>query len=580
MKQKLTSEDLGNLIPALNQLLDGCYLNQVYDGTEDNTRIIILKFRHKENDNVKFHYLLIESGIRIHTIESFESIRPSPSGLASKLRKEFRDKRIWPITQIGNDRSVDFKFSNNTHLIIELYDKGNFVITDENYKINYIIRSYENNGKKIEVNTIYPIDELSQNITNSNINEIKNAYIIPNNTFSCSELEGSNVKEFPDLNLALMNYYKTEIKKKEKKEKIKRNKRNNNKKGNIEAQIDKLSKSENKHNDLAEKFIENIDFYQDIIDNINQLLTLKNYKEITYIIKNKFNIDFQLDHLNLKIDGYDIDYRTSAFNNVSKIYSQKKIFTEKKQRAIKMFDETTFVQDEIIKEKLVVNRKYHKFEDYWWFIMDNFKILCGKSADDNEKILSNCENCDILVHGHFDKSPWAIIKNPEKKNVPIKIINYAGNFLVHRSWSWIENITNTSYYTTPNKVSKTAPSGEYMGKGSRMVHEKNILSNADMVMAICVVFSYQDSFTGNPDNDDVNYAMVMCCPYNVSNDFLFKVKVKPNGTKKDKGRKKLIESIISKFLKLKVKYNKLKEYIKAIPYDEWDKVCIRTFSLS
>ena len=72
----------------------------------------------------------------------------------------------------------------------------------------------------------------------------------------------------------------------------------------------------------------------------------------------------------------------------------------------------------------------------------------------------------------------------------------------------------------------------------------------------------------------------MCCPFNVTTDFTFKTKVKPNGTKKDKGRKKLIEIIMSKFLKLKIKNNKLKDYIRAIPYDEWDKVCIRTFVLA
>ena len=582
MKLKLTSEDLGCLVPALNNILDGCYLNQIYDGTEDNTRIIVLKFRYKNEDIVKFYYLLIESGIRMHTIENFESIRSAPSGLVSKLRKEFRDKRIWPIQQIGADRSIDFKFSNNSHLIVELYDKGNFIITDENYKITYIIRSYEFNGVKIEVNSVYPINELSEKSHTKDLSNCK-GYVIPKNTFSCFEIDEKNVIKYDNMNDALMAYFKTDIKKKEKKEKIKRTERNKNKKGNIEAQIEKLTKNENKHMDLAEKFIEKIDYYQEIINFINYHLKskFKDFKEISYIIKNNYNVDVTLDHEKILIDGYSINYKISAYNNVSKIFTQKKVFSEKKERATKLFEETKFVQDEVVAEKLIVNRKINKFEDYWWFISNDFKILCGKSADDNEKILNNCEKNDILIHGHFDKSPWAIVKNPENIQVPIKVINHAGHFLVHRSWNWIENCTNNSYYTLPNRISKSAPSGEYMGKGSRMVHEKNFLSNADLIMSICVIFSVEDKFIGSPSFDDkINYAMVMCCPHNVSTDFLFKVKVKPNGTKKDKGRKKLIESIISKFLKLKTKNTKLKDYIKAIPYDEWDKVCIRTFCLS
>lgn len=583
MKQKLTSEDISYLVPSLNKILDGCYLTQIYDGSTDGTRIVVMKFRYKSETEVKFYHLLIESGIRMHTIENFESIRPAPSGLVSKLRKEFRDKRIWPIEQIGTDRIVDFKFSNSSHLIIELYDKGNFIVTDENYIISYIIRSYEYNGSKLDVKSKYPIDEIWKNSSKSIIDYSSGkGYIIPNNNFSGSQLEGKNVQEFEDFNSALMNYFKTEIKKKEK-PKSKKTERNKNKKGNIESQIEKLTKNEDKQLNLAENFIEKIDFYQEIINLINSYLEskLKNFIEITEIINDMYDIDVVLDHQKLKIDGYEIDYKISAYNNVSKIFSQKKVYSEKKERATKLFHDTKFVQDEPVKDKLIVNRKTHKFEDYWWFIIDDFKILCGKSADDNEKILNNCEKDDVLVHGHFDKSPWAIVKNPNKKEVPIKVLSYTGNFLVHRSWSWIENITNNSYYTYPDKVSKSAPSGEYMGKGSRMVHEKNLLSCADMIASVCILFSVGDTFTGTPNfDDDINYAMVMCCPFNVTTDFIFKTKVKPNGTKKDKGRKKLIETIISKFLKLKIKNNKLKDYIRAIPYDEWDKVCIRTFVLA
>ena len=70
----------------------------------------------------------------------------------------------------------------------------------------------------------------------------------------------------------------------------------------------------------------------------------------------------------------------------------------------------------------------------------------------------------------------------------------------------------------------------------------------------------------------------MCAPYICFNGFDYKVKVKPSGKKNDKGRKKLIESIINKFLKLK--NNKVNDYIKLIPYEEWDSTCIRTFVLA
>ena len=47
MKQRITSEDIACLVPALNNILDGSYLTQIYDGMKDNTRLIIMKLRSK-----------------------------------------------------------------------------------------------------------------------------------------------------------------------------------------------------------------------------------------------------------------------------------------------------------------------------------------------------------------------------------------------------------------------------------------------------------------------------------------------------------------------------------------------------
>ena len=56
MKQKVTSEDLACLVPALNNILDGAYLVQIYDGSIDNTKSIIMKFRNKVEDVNKTYF--------------------------------------------------------------------------------------------------------------------------------------------------------------------------------------------------------------------------------------------------------------------------------------------------------------------------------------------------------------------------------------------------------------------------------------------------------------------------------------------------------------------------------------------
>jgi predicted ribosome quality control (RQC) complex YloA/Tae2 family protein len=377
-------------------------------------------------------------------------------------------------------------------------------------------------------------------------------------------------------------YFNTIYKKKENKKKVKKEKKDN-RKFNVQGQIDKLTLNENKALTQAINIESNVELVQKIIDLIQS--SIKNkipFNKIEENVKLQFK-DFneiKINHTGLVIDGITLDYNISAYNNVSKIFSEKKKYHQKKVRASEIAQNMTQVEKKNDKkEKLIVNRKILKFENYWWFIYNGFTILCGKSADDNETLLNNVEPNDILVHGHFDKSPWGVIKNPNKLEIPIKLINYAGEFLVQRSWSWTENYTNNSYYTFPDKISKSAPSGEFMGKGSRMVHEKNFLANTNLEMGIGVLFKCGNEFKGSP-NETIDFGMVMCAPYMTMIDFDFKIKVRPSGKKTDKGRKKLIQSIISKIQKMKTRNNKAKEYISAIPYEEWDKVCIRTFVLA
>tara|TARA_B100001093_G_scaffold354328_1_gene338833 strand:- start:68 stop:1513 length:1446 start_codon:yes stop_codon:yes gene_type:complete len=479
--------------------------------------------------------------------------------------------------QIGKDRSVDLQFSNDRHLIIELYDKGNFILTDEKYKIIYVVRPYEISNYKVESNEFYPIDFLSKDIP-IDVSKSK-GYYIPKVNFSGFKIEGENVIEVENINVAMKLYFKTNIIRKENK---KKKKEKNSQKTNIENQLKKLTNSENKLQENADNFQENVQIIQEVIDLINKYFTFKvPLFEIESVIKQNYKnfSKIKLNNDNIILDNYTINFNISAYNNLNSIYKDKKKISMKKERALVA---STHVKEINVEEKkkIKIDRKYMKFEDYWWMINNEFLVLCGKSADDNEKILNNVDPNDILIHGHFDKSPWAVIKNPNKLDVPMKVINYAGSFLVHRSWNWHEKSTNVPYYTYPNKISKSAPTGEYMGKGSRMVHEKNFLATAEMISGLGILFKCGNRYVESLSKDDViDFGMVMCAPYNSMNKFDFKTKIKPNGTGKEKGRKKLIESVIKAFLKNKNGNKLVNDYIRAIPYNEWDRVCLRFITL-
>ena len=270
MKHRITSEDIACLVPALNNILDGAYLTQIYDGMKDSTKIIIMKLRNKIGDKSVIYYVIIESGIRIHTIESFTSIRQIPSGFVGKLRKEIGDKRLYPIQQIGTDRCIDFLFSNEKHFIVEFYDRGNYILTDKDYKIIYIARSYKFQETEIKVGVIYPKDEIAKSglPLTKDISQAK-GYIIENDNFSGFPFDSNKpIIEFDNINLAMQKYFTYEIK--ESKKVINKKKKELNKdekrKMNIENQINKLDMNKEKVLDNANKLEMNVERIQQLID--------------------------------------------------------------------------------------------------------------------------------------------------------------------------------------------------------------------------------------------------------------------------------------------------------------------------
>lgn len=88
--------------------------------------------------------LLIESGVRFHLTQYARDKGDIPSGFTMKLRKHLKSKRIEEITQVASDRVVVFGCGSGEaryHLIVELYDKGNVVLTDAEHNILTLLRS-------------------------------------------------------------------------------------------------------------------------------------------------------------------------------------------------------------------------------------------------------------------------------------------------------------------------------------------------------------------------------------------------------------------------------------------------------
>lgn len=66
------------------------------------------------------------------------------------MRKHLKNKRLESLNQIGVDRMIDLQFGSGDaayHIILELYDRGNIVLTDYEMTILNILRPHTEGDK-------------------------------------------------------------------------------------------------------------------------------------------------------------------------------------------------------------------------------------------------------------------------------------------------------------------------------------------------------------------------------------------------------------------------------------------------
>lgn len=76
------------------------------------------------------------------------------------MRKHLKNKRLENLVQLGTDRIIDLQFGSSEaayHVILELYDRGNIILTDYELTILNVLRPHTEGDKvKFSVRETYP----------------------------------------------------------------------------------------------------------------------------------------------------------------------------------------------------------------------------------------------------------------------------------------------------------------------------------------------------------------------------------------------------------------------------------------
>ncbi|EDQ92617.1 uncharacterized protein MONBRDRAFT_628, partial [Monosiga brevicollis MX1] len=159
MKNRFSTLDLQVQLAELKPRLTGMRVANIYD-IDNKTYLIRLQ------QTPEKAVLLIESGIRFHTTEYDWPKGDAPSGFTMKCRKHLRTRRLTDMKQLGVDRVIDLTFGSDEaayHLIIELYDRGNIILTESTYNILALLRRRtDSEDVKFAVGERYPIEASKQ----------------------------------------------------------------------------------------------------------------------------------------------------------------------------------------------------------------------------------------------------------------------------------------------------------------------------------------------------------------------------------------------------------------------------------
>jgi predicted ribosome quality control (RQC) complex YloA/Tae2 family protein len=199
-------------------------------------------------------------------------------------------------------------------------------------------------------------------------------------------------------------------------------------------------------------------------------------------------------------------------------------------------------------------RKKNWYERYrWFFTSDGILAIGGRDAPSNSAVVrKHLAKNDKIFHGDIFGSPFFILKDVE--NPPPASLNEVAHATVCFSRAWREGMYGVSaYWVNPEQVKKSAPSGQFLPKGSFTIEgQRNFVKIATLKLAVGII----------PQGDD--YVVTCGPPETIKKNSICYAIIEPHGLEMVDAAKK----IRLEFLKLEEEIAKkinIDDFVRALP---------------
>ena len=226
---------------------------------------------------------------------------------------------------------------------------------------------------------------------------------------------------------------------------------------------------------------------------------------------------------------------------------------EKTEKKLKKFQNQTEAERNL--EVVSEIRKKNWFERYRWFMTtDGFLTIGGRDAASNSAVIrKHLDKDDKVFHGDIFGSPFFILKDAE--NVPDTTMNEIAAATVCFSRAWREGLYGVSaYWVLPDQVKKSAPSGEFLPKGSFTIEgQRNFIKSETLKLAVGII-----------KLEDNDYVLTCGPPEPIKKNSICYAIIEPNGLEMAECAKKIRIEFLKIFEDITRKIN-IDEFVRALP---------------
>jgi len=238
------------------------------------------------------------------------------------------------------------------------------------------------------------------------------------------------------------------------------------------------------------------------------------------------------------------------FNEAKRQSGAIKSIEQVKEKTKKKLEKFKNKSDTEKKEILVSEvRKKNWYERYrWFFTSDGMLAIGGRDAPSNSAVVrKHLGKTDKIFHGDIFGSPFFILKNAE--NPSTNSMNEVAHATVCFSRAWREGLHGLSaYWVNPDQVKKSAPSGQFLPKGSFLIEGKrNFVNIPSLRLSVGII----------PQDD--HYLLTSGPPATIKKNSICYAIIEPHGSE-----------MVEVAKKIKLEFSKLEEEItKNISIDDF-----------